>query len=179
MTETLQRFQPSGVRGFPPISRPDATTLILGSMPGIESLAQQRYYAHPRNGFWPIVRDLFNLAGGSYEQTTRQLARHGIAVWDVLKSCVRSGSLDSGIDGSTIVANDFQKFYHEHPQIRRVFFNGAKAESIYLKHVLPCLEGASANLELKRLPSTSPAHASLGLEQKKEAWRILLGREAE
>jgi G:T/U-mismatch repair DNA glycosylase len=72
------------------------------------------------------------------------------------------------------VTNDFQNFFTDHPQIRRVFFNGTRAESIYLKHVLPGLAGASANLQLQRLPSTSPAFAAMSLERKKEAWRVLI-----
>lgn len=167
------------ITGFPPISRPDARLLILGSMPGRESLAQQRYYAHPRNAFWPIVSTLFNLTAADYEELVQQLIQNRVAVWDVLKACFRKGSLDSDIDGRTIVSNDFQRFYSDHPQIRRVFFNGAKAESIYRKHVLPELDATSADLELVRLPSTSPAHAALSLEQKTRAWASLLKQEVE
>jgi len=166
------------ITGFPPISRPDARLLILGSMPGRESLAQQRYYAHPRNGFWPIVTKLFNLTATDYEQRVQQLVQTRVAVWDVLKACFRKGSLDSDIDGKTLVSNDFQRFYRNHPQIRRVFFNGAKAESIYRKHVLPGLDSAAADLELVRLPSTSPAHAALSLDEKAAAWTMLLKQEA-
>ena len=136
----------SNIRGFPPISRPDARILILGSMPSRESLAQRQYYAHPRNSFWPIVSSLFELTAGNYRNNADQLARSGVAVWDVLKTCFRTGSLDSDIDDSTIVTNDFQQFFANHPEISRVFFNGAKAESVYMKHVLPGLDGAAAEL---------------------------------
>jgi len=169
----------TNIRGFPPISRPDARALILGSMPSRESLAQHRYYAHPRNSFWPIVSSLFEFTEDNYQQKTHQLMRNGIAVWDVLKTCFRSGSLDSDIDDKTMVTNDFQQFFADHPNISRVFFNGAKAESVYLKHVLPKLVGAAAELNLQRLPSTSPAHASMNLEQKKDAWRVILDKEVE
>jgi len=148
--------------------------LILGSMPGRESLRQQRYYAYARNGFWPIMTDLFQLTGERYEDKVVQLTQRKVAVWDVLKACFRSGSLDSEIDGKSIVTNDFASFYHDHPAITRVFFNGAKAESIYRRHVLPGLKGAAGSLELRRLPSSSPAHAALTREQKREAWRVLL-----
>lgn len=148
--------------------------LVLGSMPGRESLVQQRYYAHPRNSFWPIITNLFGLTGENYEENVRQLAQKRVAVWDVLMTCFRSGSLDSEIEASSVVPNDFHSFYAKHPRISRVFFNGAKAESIYRKHVLPALEGASAKLELQRLPSTSPAHAALTIEQKRQAWQALL-----
>jgi TDG/mug DNA glycosylase family protein len=161
------------IKGFAPISRPDARVLILGSMPSRESLAQQRYYAHPRNGFWPIVSDLFKLTGTDYEHKAQQLKQNRIAVWDVLKACFRSGSLDSEIDERTIVTNDFQNFFTVHTQICQVFFNGAKAESIYLKHVLPSLDAGAATLTLQRLPSTSPAHAAMSLEQKTQAWAAL------
>lgn len=164
----------SFVRGFPPISRPDARTLILGSMPGRESLRQQRYYAYVRNGFWPIMTDLFRLTGERYEDKVQQLRQSKVAVWDVLKACFRSGSLDSEIDEKSIVTNDFESFFRDHPGIDRVFFNGAKAESIYRRHVLPGLEGASTALELRRLPSSSPAYAAMTIEQKREAWRVLL-----
>ena len=162
------------IQGFPPISRPDAQTLILGSMPSRESLVQQRYYAHPRNSFWPIVSSLFEFPGDHYQHNADQLMHNGVAVWDVLKTCFRTGSLDSDIDDSTIVTNDFQQFFTHHPNISRVFFNGSKAETVYLKQVLPRLDGAAANLKLQRLPSTSPAHASMSLEQKKSAWRVIL-----
>jgi hypoxanthine-DNA glycosylase len=167
------------IRGFPPISRPHARTLILGSMPSRESLAQQRYYAHPRNAFWPIVSSLFGFTDTDYQHGADQLTRRGVAVWDVLKACFRTGSLDSDIDNRTLVTNDFQHFFAHHPDISRIFFNGAKAESVYLKHVLPGLEGAAAELKLQRLPSTSPAHAGMSLEQKKEAWRAILDKDSE
>jgi TDG/mug DNA glycosylase family protein len=166
----------TNIRGFQPISRPDARTLILGSMPSRESLVQQRYYAHPRNSFWPIVSSLFEFTGNDYQQNADQLMQNGVAVWDVLKTCFRTGSLDSDIDDSTIVTNDFQQFFTHHPDISRIFFNGAKAESVYLKHVLPKLDGAAAEFKLQRLPSTSPAHASISFEQKKDAWRVIMVR---
>jgi TDG/mug DNA glycosylase family protein len=169
----------TNIRGFPPISRPDARTLILGSMPSRESLAQQRYYAHSRNSFWPIVSSLFEFTDNGYQHNADQLTQNGVAVWDVLKTCFRTGSLDSDIDDSTIVTNDFQQFFAHHTDISRVFFNGAKAESVYLKHVLPKLDGAAAKLKLQRLPSTSPAHASMNLEQKKNAWQVILDKELE
>ena len=164
----------SYIQGFPPISHPDAHTLVLGSMPGRESLLQQRYYAHPRNTFWPIVTELFEINAPGYEQVTKLLSRHGIALWDVLKACLRSSSLDSDIDDSSIVTNDFETFFIHHPHINRVFFNGAKAESVYRKHVLPGLPDSQANIELYRLPSTSPAHASMSLEEKRQAWMVIV-----
>ena len=97
-----------------------------------------------------------------------------IAVWDVLESCLRPGSLDSEIDEATAIPNDFQAFFHMHPGIQRICFNGAKAEALFRKRVSPYL--IAAPKELVRLPSTSPANASLSLEQKACVWRDALLR---
>jgi len=162
------------IRGFPPISRPDARVLILGSMPSRESLARRQYYAHPRNAFWPILTALLGIEETSYAARAKRVTQRGVAVWDVLQACSRPGSLDSAIDERSLVPNDFASFFVDHARLRMVFFNGAKAEAIYRKHVLPGLYRAAAELPLQRLPSTSPAHASMTLEQKLAAWRVLL-----
>ena len=162
------------IRGFPPISGPGAVILILGSMPGRESLAQQRYYAHPRNAFWPIMCDLYNIKESGYAQRVEKLVQNKVAVWDVLQTCFRSSSLDSDIDNKSIVPNDFERFFAGQPHISHVYFNGAKAEAVYLNRVLPNLQGFASELLLHRLPSTSPAHASMSFEQKKHAWRVIL-----
>jgi hypoxanthine-DNA glycosylase len=162
------------LQGFPPICRADGHSLILGSMPSRESLRLQQYYAHPRNAFWPIMKALFGLEDGGYSEQAQQLTDHGIAVWDVLRACVREGSLDSAIDDESIVTNDFPAFFRQHPRIRRVYFNGAKAEAVYRRRVLPLLAEPARSLSLQRLPSTSPANAGMSLEQKEKAWSIIL-----
>lgn len=162
------------VRGFPPISRADARVLILGSMPSRESLARRQYYAHPRNAFWPILCDLLGIEAGSYASRSEAVKDRRIAIWDVLQACDRPGSLDADIVDSTLVPNDFAAFFDSHREIRRVFFNGAKAESVYRRCVLPQLRGAPARLPLLRLPSTSPAHAALSWARKRDAWRAIL-----
>ncbi|MEE4218364.1 MAG: DNA-deoxyinosine glycosylase [Xanthomonadales bacterium] len=164
----------SRTHGFPPVTRPDAKILILGSMPSRESLARQQYYAHPRNAFWPILCSLFSITATKYHERSQAVAERGVAIWDVLHDCVRPGSLDSDIDEKTAVTNDFQAFFNGHRQIAGVCFNGAKAESIYVKRVLPGLDDAAAKISRNRLPSTSPAHAGMNFEQKKAAWRSVL-----
>ena len=161
------------VRGFTPIALPTARVLILGSMPSRESLARQQYYAHPRNAFWPIVTSLLQIDAPDYAQRARQLARRGVALWDVLKACFREGSLDSSIDESSIVTNDFNGFFAAHARIGQLFFNGAKAESVYLRHVIPELHEPWAALPSTRLPSTSPANAGMSFEQKMQAWKTI------
>jgi hypoxanthine-DNA glycosylase len=162
------------IQGFAPICNHHARALILGSMPSRESLRQQRYYAHDRNSFWPILSKLLDMGDLDYHHRVEQVVSHGIAVWDVLKACFRSDSLDSSIEEASIVTNDFRSFYQACPGITRVFFNGAKAESIYRKHVLPELAPASINHSLQRLPSTSPAHAAMSFENKLQAWKAIV-----
>ncbi len=158
------------VRSFPPVARPDATLLILGSMPGKVSLQQQQYYAHPQNLFWPIMGELFGAAPGlPYEKRLQRLQSHGVALWDVLKECDRASALDSDIVEATIIANDFAGFFCRHPGIRRIYFNGAKAEQAFRRYVLPGL--STLDIQLQRLPSTSPANASIPLPRKLEDWR--------
>ena len=102
------------------------------------------------------------------------LVEHGIALWDVLRACARPGSLDADIVESSIVPNDFQSFFELHRGIEAVYFNGAKAEHAYRRHVHPSLRGRAAGIDLTRLPSTSPAHAALYFEAKLAAWRVMV-----
>lgn len=162
------------VHSFPPIADAQARVLILGSMPGKLSLQAQQYYAHPRNAFWPILGELVGArADLPYQARMQVLKANGIALWDVLKSCTREGSLDSDIDDASIITNDFVSFHRAHPDIAYIFFNGAKAEACYRKHVLPGLDSPLTPLQYQRLPSTSPAHASLSRTQKLKAWEIV------
>jgi hypoxanthine-DNA glycosylase len=156
---------------FPPLVGANPKLLILGSMPGVASLQAQQYYAHPRNAFWPIMAELFELnSSAPYPQRCEQLTASGIAVWDVLKACHRPGSLDQHIDPETIEANDFLSFLATHSTITAIFFNGGKAEQMFRRYVLPQLEQP---LVMHKLPSTSPAHAALNCEQKLKAWQQL------
>ncbi|MDD2914777.1 MAG: DNA-deoxyinosine glycosylase [Gallionella sp.] len=160
------------VTSFAPVANADAKILILGSMPGAASLRAGQYYAHPRNLFWRFIGELTGAdPAAPYEQRIQALKTAGIALWDVLHSCHRKGSLDSDIDDSTLLPNDFELFFRHHPQITHVFFNGSKAEQCYRKFVIP--SAATGRIEYLRLPSTSPANASISGERKLEAWRAI------
>lgn len=160
---------------FPPIADSNAKILILGSMPGVKSLERQKYYAHPRNAFWPIMQKLFNLDEQlDYSQRCQHILSCEIAVWDVLKSCQRPGSLDQHIVNESLVSNNFDLFFKQHPAIEKICFNGSKAEQLYLKHVMPTLTEQYQSIDRVKLPSTSPAHASMSLNQKYQIWQQAL-----
>jgi hypoxanthine-DNA glycosylase len=131
------------------------------------------YYAHARNHFWPFMGELVGAAPEiPYAQRLSRLHEAGIALWDVLHKCERSGSLDSAIVGRTACPNDFALFFGRHPGIRWVLFNGARAESDFLRFEAPVI--SRFVLSCRRLPSTSPANASQRREDKLEEWRDAL-----
>src|SRR6478735_2982711 len=147
--------------GFPPIARPDARILILGSLPGRVSLQMQQYYAQPQNSFWRIMGALFDAGSDlAYTERTQRLCESGVALWDVCHAAVRPGSLDSAIDLASVVPNDFASFFAAHPSIRRICLNGGTAARLYAKLVEPRSAVPFARVPTVRLPSTSPAHAA-------------------
>ncbi|HEX5051676.1 MAG TPA: DNA-deoxyinosine glycosylase [Planctomycetota bacterium] len=163
------------VSSFRPIAAADARVLILGSMPGVRSLRERQYYAHPQNAFWSILGAVCGFSPSlAYRERTRLLVEHGIALWDVLHSCERPGSLDSSIVAASRRANDFASFFRRHPDIAVVLCNGGTAFSLYGRTVVPALPGPFAELPCVRMPSTSPAHAGLRPPQKLAAWREVL-----
>jgi hypoxanthine-DNA glycosylase len=161
------------VHSFTPITDPRARILILGSMPGIVSLQAGEYYAHRQNAFWRIMAELLQFdATAPYAVKVAALKSAHIALWDVLQSCSRQGSLDAKIERESAVANDFVAFFRSQPQITQIFFNGAKAEALFRSQLAAELDISS--MRLLRLPSTSPAHATLPFAGKLNAWRVIL-----
>ena len=159
---------------FPPLVSHECSSLILGTMPSAASLAAREYYAHRQNLFWTFVEELFAIPRSQpYAQRCARLNGAGVAVWDVLKACVRPGSLDSQIDMESIVTNDLPEFFAEYPRITHIYFNGAKAEQIFLRHVASDLKDLVHSPKQVRLPSTSPANASIPRAEKLAAWRTI------
>ncbi len=158
--------------GFPPVTASNAKVLILGSLPGQKSLAAAQYYAHRQNAFWRIMAELFDISG-DYESRCEQLTQHRVALWDVLASSVRPGSMDADIRLEASQPNDFRKFLSQHAEIARICFNGRKAEEIFKRYVLPGLSKAVPTLV--SLPSTSPAYAAMAFDEKRDAWSAGLG----
>jgi TDG/mug DNA glycosylase family protein len=164
-------------RGFPPVSEADATVLILGSLPGRRSLELHQYYGQARNAFWPIMGRLFGAGPElTYEERLGRLMRNAIALWDVVASGERIGSLDAAIIGSSVVVNDFDSFFRRHPDIRLVCFNGRKAEQLYRRSVAPALGSRLAAIRHETLPSTSAAHAALSFDEKLRRWSSVVAR---
>lgn len=154
------------------MARRDARILVLGSMPGEASLQAGEYYAHPHNQFWPIMGALCGATPNlPYAQRLARLRAAGIALWDVLHACQRRGSLDAAVELRTAVANDLPQFLRDHPELQRVLFNGALAAQVWQRHFQRRVELEFPGLELRRLPSTSPAHASLSRAHKLRQWR--------
>jgi len=158
--------------GFLPIIAPCSRVLILGSMPGVESLRQQQYYAHPRNAFWLIMGELIG-AQPEYDYTERVdvLRQNHISLWDVLNSCVRPGSLDGDIERASETVNPLLGFCREHSELRALAFNGRKAREAFARHFLKKDPAFWQEFQLIDLPSTSPAYASLRPASKLEIWR--------
>ena len=93
-------------RSFAPVADERTRILVLGSLPGEESLARSRYYANPRNQFWTLIGGVagVDLQALGYEARLEALLGARIGLWDTVASATRTGSLDGAIRGHE--AND-------------------------------------------------------------------------
>ena len=161
-------------QGFAPIIDENSRVLILGSLPGDESIRQQRYYAHPNNQFWKILSTVYGQQiNARYECRVEFLRRNGLALWDVLRSAERAGSLDSAIRGE--VANDFSSLFENYRELRRVAFNGGQAQTLLGRYIARQLPNLAKSLDMDVLPSTSGRHV-LSFEEKVARWTMFLQR---
>lgn len=152
------------LQGLPPVCASHTRLMILGSFPGVASLEQQQYYAHPRNHFWPILSALWgvDLRGLPYEQRIDEVLARGLGIWDVYARCRREGSLDSAIRDAEV--NDLAGLRVRAPALSALAHNGGEsARAMRITRTL--------GLPVHRLPSTSPANASWSFERKLAAWR--------
>jgi len=152
---------------FPPIIDNSSKILILGSIPGVKSLEKQQYYAHPQNKFWKIIFELFNEKfTEDYAERMNVLKKHHIALWDVIDSCERKGSLDSEIRNEE--ANQIEELLEKYPNIQAIFCNGGKSYK-NLQKVL----GKNFRIPIELMPSTSPLH-TVSFKKKLEEWKTVL-----
>nr|AMK59297.1 conserved hypothetical protein [uncultured bacterium UPO50] len=159
----------TGIRlqGLPPVIDADARVLILGSFPSAASLAAGQYYGNPKNQFWRILGAVLAqpLSELNYVERIAAVRAAGIAIWDVFAACERQGSLDAAIRNAQ--TNDLANLKKSAPALRRVCFNGRTAARVQATV-------AALDYEIRILPSTSPAHAGMGFEEKLRRWREAL-----
>lgn len=154
-------------QSFPPVVRPDTRVLILGSLPGEKSLEARQYYAHPRNLFWSLLESVIDaeLVGIPYEDRLGTILRHGIGLWDSVRSAHRDGSLDSAM--REVEGADLPALVSGLPELRAVAFNGKASERVGKPQI------ADLKVDFLTLPSSSPAYAAMPLATKQERWLIL------
>lgn len=152
---------------FPPVVAPDTRVLVVGSLPGERSLAEERYYAHPRNRFWHLIGRVIevDLQRLDYERRLAALLASGVGLWDTVGSAHRTGSLDAMI--RLAEPNPLADLVHSLPKLRAVGFNGKLAARVGMPQI------AGAGLALISLPSSSPANASIPLAEKEKLWGAL------
>ena len=157
------------IHTFGPSVSARCRVLILGTMPGVASLAAGQYYAHPRNQFWDVMGALFGTGRDlPYAQRLARLRTRGVALWDVVAECERPGSLDSDIRHEK--PNDIAGLLRDHPRIRALIFNGQPAARLFRRHFPALLP----QVRWVVMPSTSPAHATRTAAAKQKAWSKLL-----
>ena len=156
------------IKSFEPIIDKNSRVLILGTMPGPESLRKKQYYANPRNQFWKIMYRILNGRDeppSDYEERIKTLRKYGIGLWDVLESCEREGANDSKIKNGE--PNDFKTRLRKSPNLRCIFFNGKKAEQCFKKY------GCPEDVERMGLPSTSSANTRMTVDEKVRCWLVI------
>lgn len=150
---------------FDPVWDCESKILILGSFPSVKSREQMFFYGHPRNRFWMVISTLLGIETPvTTEEKRAMLLNNRIALWDVISSCDIYGSSDSSIKNA--VPNDIG-FIIKNSKIERIFTNGATADKLYKKYILP-----ATGIEAMRLPSTSPANAAKSVDELVKEWAI-------
>ena len=156
---------------LPPVVDEHTKVLIVGSMPGVQSLEKQQYYGNPRNHFWGIIGEITGaIVPEQYEERLALVKKYGIGLWDVIQACERVGSLDSNIKNE--IPNDFATLFKRYPQIEAIFFNGTKAHDVFKKKVgFELLAGRHCY----KMPSTSPVPGRniKTFQEKVDVWRAL------
>ncbi|HEX7988518.1 MAG TPA: DNA-deoxyinosine glycosylase [Stenotrophomonas sp.] len=162
------------LQGLPAQVNAACRVLVLGSMPGAISLDESRYYAHPRNRFWPLMAALCGFdAQLPYPQRMQCLQQAGVGLWDVIGQCQRAGSLDAAIVRGSEVPNPIAPLLAGLPGLRAIACNGAAAHSAFQRWIAPALPPLAAALPVLALPSTSPANAAWSLPRLTGQWQAL------
>ena len=156
---------PARQRGLPPVVDARTRVLVLGSFPGVASLAARQYYAHPRNHFWPIMAAILDepLNELPYAKRLECMRARGVGLWDIIVACRRPGSSDAAIRDAK--RGEVQRIERAASGLAVVCFNGNTAASAEP-------DWRDAGYATLRLPSTSPAYTR-PLSEKLVRWRAL------
>jgi len=148
------------IHPFPPIYNAESRVLILGSFPSVASRAQEFYYGHPRNRFWPLLAAVLEVQEPqTIEEKKRMLLQHHIALYDAVTACTLTGSADASLQ--SIVPADLSEIFQTAP-VHAVFTNGSKAYEVCTKRI---------GITAIKLPSTSPANARCRFEDLLISWK--------
>src|SRR5471030_647532 len=84
-------------RCFDPVVDDRTRLLVLGSLPGEQSLAVQQYYGNRQNRFWLLMSEVtgVDLVRLDYTSRLNALLEQRVGLWDVVAEAHRAGSLDS------------------------------------------------------------------------------------
>ncbi len=135
-------------------------------MPGVRSLTLQQYYGHPQNQFWKLIAALLGVKEWKdYEHKKRTILKHKIALWDVVDSCLREGSMDAAIKEAMV--NDFPALLKKYPRIKVIFCDSGTAYKIFKHHY------KEFPIPVLPLPSPSPAY-TLAFAKKLAGWKVIL-----
>ncbi len=155
-------------RGLGPIVDGGSRFLILGTLPGEESLRKQEYYSNPSNRFWTIIASLIGEpVPATYDAKKNLLIKYRIALWDVLKEAERKGSMD--VDLQNTIANDIAGLLKQFPNISVIGLNGGSAKKLFQKYIVP--QQLPGHIKIVALRSTSPANRQFSIEYMLENWR--------
>lgn len=152
---------------FAPVFDSSSRVLLLGTMPSPKSREEGFYYGHLRNRFWKVMGEVLGEDMPlTIEEKKKMLLAHKVAVWDVLKSCEIRGADDGSIKNPA--ANDMSIVLDAAP-IQAVFATGQKAAALYRKYCEPY-----TGVQIRQLPSTSPANCGMKYETILEFYREIL-----
>ena len=152
---------------IPPLYNENSKILILGSFPSVKSRETEFFYGHPQNRFWKVMAALFReKIPESTEEKKSLLLSHGVALWDAVYSCDIVGSSDSSI--KNVIPNDIL-FILSKTSVSKIFLNGKTAEKYYKKYI-----EKDVDIKAVCLPSTSPANASVSLDELIKKWYVII-----
>jgi TDG/mug DNA glycosylase family protein len=154
------------IHNIDPVFDDKSQVLILGSCPSVISRKYKFYYANKQNRFWPLISDILNeKTPDTVDDKKKMLLNHGIALWDIVKSCDIQGSSDNSI--KDIEPNDISLIL-EKSEIKMIVCNGNKSYELF-----EYFYSDKIGINVKKMPSTSSANASYDRKRLMTAWSII------